>query len=49
MRSPLVKCRKRKGFSRKVTSTAGRVKVTRVLGTLEQKFFAETVNPLLHN
>jgi hypothetical protein len=48
MRSPLVKCRKRKGFSRKVTSPIGRVKVTRVLRTLEHKFFAGTTNPLLH-
>jgi hypothetical protein len=39
MRPSLVKCRKRKGFSRKVTSGIGWVKVTRVLGTLEQKFF----------
>jgi hypothetical protein len=39
MRSPLVKCRKRKGFSRKVTSGVRWVKVTRVLRTLEQKFF----------
>jgi hypothetical protein len=39
MRSPLVKCWKRKGFSRKVTSEVRRVKVTRVLRTLEHEFF----------
>jgi hypothetical protein len=48
MRSPLVKCRKRKGFSRKVTSGGRWVKVTRVLRTLEQNFFSWTTNPLLH-
>ena len=48
MRSPLVKCRKRKGFSRKVTSQVRWVKVTTVLRTLGQKFFAFTTNPLLH-
>ena len=29
---PLVKCQKGQGFSRKVTSGMGRVKVTRVMG-----------------
>jgi len=38
----------KKGFKRKVTSSYGRVKVTRVLGTPEQKFLAPDVNPLLH-
>jgi hypothetical protein len=31
----------RKGFSRKVTSKVGWVKVTRVLVTVEQKFFLQ--------
>jgi hypothetical protein len=34
-----VKYQKKKGFSRKVTSEGGRVKVTRVLGTSDEAVF----------